>query len=643
MTDNRLQKHSYMTGLDGLRALAVFAVIGFHLSLPFTPGGFLGVTLFFALSGYLITDILSSEWARETAISLGKFYIRRAKRLLPGVLFLLACLTLCVVFFRPELLTNLKSAFMPALLFYSNWWYILSGTPYFSTSSVPSLLNHFWSLAVEAQFYLVWPVLLIALQRLIRKKWVLVAVTAALAVLSAVLMGVLYQPFNDPSRVYYGTDTRIFSLLLGACLAFVCPSRKITQPLQSKKARILLDVSGILALGVILAAMVYATQYDDFLYQGGMFAFSAVSLVLIAAAANPSTVIGRIFSLKPLRFVGNISYGMYLWQFPVIVISNAVVQSNSVNVLLCIGQVAATILLAAVSYYLIEKPVRKSGVLESAGNVRMKFSNAHWPKKSAVLLVTCLFLAAGIILAKAKPAASAGDAELVALPSELHIDAPAPSESSPEPALPSQSPEVSPVPPEDPSVTDVQSSTSSYTVPDNAAQAPEADVPPPEEIVPSDLSVTMIGDSIGIDVLPYLQKYYPNMNVEAEVGRQFYEAKNIITDLIKNNKLADTVIIELGSNGTVKESSLRDIIELIGSDRKIVLVNTQVPRSWCADVNATLAKVSAEYANTTVADWYSASINKSDYFYKDAVHPNKTGSPVMAQVIADAVSALQEN
>ena len=178
MMDNRIQKHSYMPGLDGLRALAVFAVIGYHLGLPFAPGGFLGVTLFFVLSGYLITDILLSEWAHNGESALRISSSGRGKRLIPAILFLIVCLAAYITAFRPELLNNLKSAVLPAVFFFSNWWYIFNGTPYFSYSVTPSLLNHLWSLAVEAQFYLLWPALLIVLQRFVKKHWLKVSLVA---------------------------------------------------------------------------------------------------------------------------------------------------------------------------------------------------------------------------------------------------------------------------------------------------------------------------------------------------------------------------------------------------------------------------------------------------------------------------------
>ena len=576
----------------------------------------------------------------------------------------------------PELIENLKSSTLPAVFFFSNWYYIFSGTPYFSFSITPPLLNHFWSLAVEAQFYMLWPFLLIALQRFVKKQWLKVALVALGAVLSAVLMAVLYQPGADPSRVYYGTDTRVYSLLLGAALAFALPSRRIAGFELKRKTRIILDVFGLLALAGVLFATYYVTQYDDFLYYGGMFLFSAAALVLIIAAVNPATITARIFSLKPLRFIGDISYGVYLWQFPIIAISNSIFQTGSVNALLVLGQIAATLLLATFSYYAVEKPIRKSNILKTLkDSFAEKGAVQRWWKKAAEAVVGAVILVAAVGIIVVKPVTVTLDQELLDQPSEIGGDAweePDPTGAPIESAVPTVTPTV-PASPEagqgydeasagseilgsgDETAagsTEISSSGSepvsgsSGTVSNPGTETSGTPAPsespqetPPAEPAPSSQRVTLIGDSIGIDVTPYLKELYPKLNAEAKEGRQFYEAKNIIKQLITDDKLAPTVVFVLGSNGLIKESILRELIELIGSDREVIFVNTQVPRSWCDGVNKMLTEISGEYPNASIADWYTASIGRDEYFYNDNVHPNPKGSKVMAQVIADAITA----
>ncbi|NLT15015.1 MAG: acyltransferase family protein [Clostridiales bacterium] len=656
MTDIRLQRNTYMPGLDGLRALAVFAVFAFHLSLPFAPGGFLGVTLFFVLSGYLITDLLLSEWAGSKTINFKDFYIRRGKRLLPSIYFLLICVTAYISFFAPGFLENFKSDFLPAAFSFSNWWFIFNKIPYFESFASPSLLTHFWSLAVEVQFYLIWPFLVYLLQRFVRRKWLRIAVTAALAAASAVLLGVLYEPGGDPGRIYYGTDTRVFSLLIGACMAYILPSARIAKASEKKSVRVVLDTSGLISLPVILFMCYYITQYDDFLYYGGMFLFSVISALLVAAAAAPSTVTARIFSFRPLRFIGKISYGFYLWQFPVIVITNSMFESSSINILLCLFQVAATIVLATASYYLIEMPFRKKKILKafrnkSFGGFCRLCLHMSWQSKTAALLVLALLLTSGIGMLNAKALPSSDTGDLSSVSEQNLVDPPEETETpvtNPSPSAPPSDTPVTESPPisASPSTDVTPGSTPVISIPPDISASPaDASAPPAEsaeqEIISSGLCVTVIGDSVGIGITPYLEKYYPNMTLYAEVGQQFYQAKTVVKELLQKNKLESTVIIELGSNGAVKESHMRELIELIGSDRKIVFVNTQVPRSWCAGVNSTLEKVSAEYDNTAIADWFGVSTDKKEYFYKDGVHTNSVGAPVLAKLIADTVAVIQ--
>lgn len=657
MTDLTIQKHSYMPGLDGLRALAVFGVIAYHLGLPFVPGGFLGVTLFFVLSGYLITDILLTEWNKDRKINMKSFFIRRGKRLLPSVYFLLICLVAYVTVFRPDLFENLKSEVLPAAFFVSNWWYIFNDIPYFASFATPSLLNHFWSLAVEVQFYLIWPVLLFLMQRFIRKNWVKIALTAAAAVISALLMALLYQPGLDPSRIYYGTDTRVFSLLLGACLAFALPSVKIAAAMRHRRIRVATSIIGFISLLAVIVMSCVITQYDDFLYLGGMLVFSAASALVIGAAASPATIIGKIFAFRPLRYIGKISYGVYLWQFPIIVITNTMMPSNKLNVLLSVCQVAGTLLMATLSYYLIELPIRRRQIIKSLKKASFRdfcssCLHSRWWEKTAALLVIALVLVSGLGFVNAQAIPSSDDTDMMPLPSQMviaptsdavDIDTPpsvSPSEAVPEPSgTPDTSPSDSPQSPAPTQSAPTESATEDVSTSSDVNDVPPSDAP--AAIVPSDLGITFIGDSIGIDIAPDLQEYYPNMYLDAKVGRQFYQAKTIVSDLLASNKLGSTVVIELGSNGSVSESQMRGLIELIGSYRKIVFVNTQVPRAWCDTVNSTLTKVSAEYSNTTVANWYDASVGKSEYFWKDGFHPNSTGSPILAKIVADAIEDIQ--
>lgn len=370
-----LQKKSigYMPGLDGLRALAVFAVIAYHLNLTWMPGGLLGVSLFFVLSGYLITGILLKQWELSGGIDLKDFWLRRARRLLPAVFVMLAGVMSWVMLWAPERLAALKQEALAALFYTSNWYLIFHQVSYFESFGPPSPLGHLWSLAVEEQFYLFWPLLLvIGLRCCQQRKWI-IGGTMAVALTSAAAMALIYIPGHDPSRVYYGTDTRAFALLVGAVLAMVWPSWKMNADLTGKK-RLALDLAGSLGLLVILLMIGTTDQYQPSLYQGGLLLYSVAAAGLVAALAHPASYLGRIFGWGPLRWLGECSYGIYLWHYPVIILTNPVVNTEGLNLSRTLWQIGVSIILAALSRYLIEEPIRYG----RRKYLRRRRSNLKW-------------------------------------------------------------------------------------------------------------------------------------------------------------------------------------------------------------------------------------------------------------------------
>jgi len=590
----------YMPGLDGLRALAVFAVIFYHLGLPWARGGFNGVTLFFVLSGYLITDLLLTEWRRRGRIGLGNFWFRRAKRLLPAVFAVLICLTVYVAVFRRDMLGNLAGDLLPASFYYSNWWYIFHQISYFQSFD-PQLLNHFWSLAVEEQFYIFWPLLLIAILTVFKKrKWLIVPAILTLVLASALAMALMYQPDHDPSRIYYGTDTRGFSLLVGAAVAYAVPSAKLVRVILTGLKRVLVEVVGVLALAGCVALMVFSDQYDDFVYRGGMLVFSVACAALILCAAHPGTWIGKAFSVMPLRGVGKISYGVYLWQWPVIILTDPEINVGGIDPLRCVLQVGLAVGLATASYLLIENPIRRAKTMRAVGDVVVKGRPPITIGLPAVLVA--MGLGTSALFVYSNPPASA------------------------EPTGNAATVWRSPSAPDTPTVTPTP------TVAPSTWQTP-----PPSTNPALNAKITMIGDSIAIDVAPVLKAHYPHIVVDGQVSRSFSVAYGIVSSYLAKGRLGDIVIIELGTNGPFRPDAMRKLCDLIGPDRLIVFVNVNVPRTWTATVNNTIATVAPEYPNLRVVDWHKASLGHREYFWKDAVHPTTAGAQVMVSLIVQAI------
>ena len=300
-----------MAGLDGLRAVAVLAVVFYHLNVGWASGGLLGVGVFFVLSGYLITDLLLAEREREGAIALGRFWLRRARRLLPALWVMLVVVTLWIVFLDPSQLGGIRGALLAALLYFSNWWYAFQHVSYFASFGAPSPLGHLWSLAVEEQFYLVWPLLLMLALRVVHRRWLLAGLLVAGAVASAWAMAALFQPGSDPTRVYEGTDTRAFQLLIGASLAIVWPSRRSTGSLSALRRRGL-DALGGVGLAVIVVMVMDTNEYQTLLYRGGMVILSLATVAVIAALAHPAALLGR----DPRSPAPALDRGALLWDLP---------------------------------------------------------------------------------------------------------------------------------------------------------------------------------------------------------------------------------------------------------------------------------------------------------------------------------------
>jgi peptidoglycan/LPS O-acetylase OafA/YrhL/lysophospholipase L1-like esterase len=353
----------YMPGLDGLRAIAVIAVILFHVGFKDAPGGLLGVGIFFTLSGYLITDILLA--ARErTGIRLKKFWFARARRLLPALFLTLILVTVWVTLFGPSQPTSYRGAVGSAAFYFNNWWQIFHHVSYFEAVGSSSPLTHLWSLSIEEQFYIVWPFLLLTGIYLVKDSeltpWVrprLAVATLGLAIASSVLMALLYDPHSNLNRVYYGTDTRALELLFGCALAMVWPSRRLRMDIRPQAARTIDILAGIGLIGIVV--MVWRTDFfSPFLYRGGFVVLSIATVFVIAAVAHPACAMGRILGVLPLRWVGVRSYGIYLYHLPIIALTNPVSAHGAPNLLRNVAQIAATLVVAELSWRFMEEPIR---------------------------------------------------------------------------------------------------------------------------------------------------------------------------------------------------------------------------------------------------------------------------------------------
>ncbi len=359
----------YVAGLDGIRALAVLCVIAYHLGFGWAAGGMLGVGVFFTLSGYLITDLLLGHWRRHGELGLRTFWIRRARRLLPALFSMLVVVSIVVAVLDSGELASVRRQVISATFYFANWSTIAQHGSYFARFAPPLPLDHLWSLSIEEQFYLVWPPLLFLGIMVMRGRWRLTLVTLTLAAGSVFVMASLYHPGYDPTRAYEGTDTRAFGLLIGAALAMVWPTRRGRGEQRFRKSN-RLDVLGVVGLVGIALLVWRTTPFSPFLYPWGLVLLSVATAAVVAAAVNPAGLLGMVLAWPPLRWIGVRSYGIYLWQWPIIVLVNPVTRDWGAGRPLV--EVAGTLLVAALSWRFLEDPIRRGGLLHIGR--RMMFS-----------------------------------------------------------------------------------------------------------------------------------------------------------------------------------------------------------------------------------------------------------------------------
>ena len=575
----------------------------YHINFNWMPGGFLGVTVFFVLSGYLITDILAMEWKRNKRIDLKKFWLSRARRLLPGMLVMLVITLAWITIFHSSLLEKMRGDSLAALFYVSNWWYIYHKLSYFDNFNQISPLNHFWSLAVEEQFYVVWPFIISLGLYYIKKQFRMILLICLGAFASALAMAILYEPGVDPSRIYYGTDTRAFSLLIGAVLALVWPSNRLANKIIPK-ARFILDVVGGIALIIILVMFWKTNQYDPFLYKGGMVLLSIATALLVANLAHPASRIAQFLRFRPLRWVGVRSYGIYLWHYPILTLTTPKVNAGDFSIIRAILQFLLIILIAQISWKFIEKPIRQ-GALRNIQFKNLRLQNVTLGVKLA--LVCSLFFTSIAVLGLSNASKAKGNYQ------QDKVEA-VQTQPAPHPVAVWEKP--------------------NQETPLNQGESKEVNSAHPK----NPLTVTAIGDSVMIDITPYLKNTFPDIRIDAQIGRQLSKAIPVVEQLKNEGNLGNYVIIGLGTNGAFTTEQLVSLIKLIGNERKIIFINTRVPRPWESIVNERLKVTVTKYPNVTLVDWYAASAGKKDYFAPDGVHLTNVGAEAYAVLVAKAVN-----
>lgn len=605
-------KHRYITGFDGIRTIAVIGVIFYHLFPNIVKGGYLGVPVFFVISGYLIVDLLRQEWDVTHKIDLKSFYFRRMKRLYPALIGVLVLSASYITLFQRNLLNNLRGVVVSSLLYFNNYWQIENQLSYFDRFHNPNPFTHLWSLSVEGQNYLILPLIFLLFYQVIRKKRNLATFFLLGSILSAIWMAICFKPGIDPTAVYDSTFTRLSSIWLGASLAIVWPSNRLKTQI-SVQAKKTLDIAGVVALlGIIISFLTLSAQ-SSFLYYGGMYLVSILSAVLVAATAHPGADFNRFLTNPVFDYIGKRSYGIYLYQFPVMIFYESVVKN--INHYLWLHTIAEVVLILAVSelsYRLIEVPCRRYDYSQLKTQVTEWFRLPAISKEKImsipVIFVCCVALF-GIFTAPANQKDATQKAfEATIAKNKKAADATKTTQST----------------------TEVIHTTNEIA---NKYQLTDKQL-----LKAQQMNLTMVGDSVMLGAVEEVKEIFPNVVVDADIGRQLYNGEQIIQTLLDKKLLANTVVIGLGTNGVYTEENFHKMMTVIGKKRKVYLLNAYVPtQRWQGDINRFLSKMADEYKNITLIDWYDLGKQHEDWFEEDHVHLKQEGQIGYTALIAQTI------
>lgn len=607
----------YLPGLDGIRALAVIGVLLYHADIAWLPGGFLGVDVFFVLSGFLITSLILEEFDRSGRIDFAKFYLGRARRLLPPLVLLLAVVAVAAAFFFRDAAAQVRADTIASIFYVNNWWYILNDSSYFEFIGRPPLLKHLWSLAVEEQFYLAWPAITYLIVRRAGRRGVRIA-ALVLAVLSTAWMITLsvqngFPEYADPSRAYFGTDSHAMGLLIGAALATAWRPGRLKAAL-TPGAKALITGTGIAALLVVVWFFVFVGEFTTWLYRsGGFLVLAVVVAALIAMATHPASPLGGWLGTQPWRYIGQRSYGLYLWHWPIFMVTRPQLDVPLDGIPLLALRLALTFGIAELSFRFVEMPIRHGAIDRwvKAWRASTGADRTRCTRRGAAVLASAIagILLVGIALASAPaPSAEEGLAPDVAIalgiadggPTEVSLD-----DEDPTPAA-SPSPEPS----------------------SGDAETPAAKNP--------NGNLSALGDSVMLGARTVLKEAIPGTKVDAAVSRFPGAFIGRLKKYVARDKLADVVALHPGTNGVLPEDMMRDMLDVVKDVPTVVVVNNSMPRSWRAPNNKVIDKVVPDYPNAVLVDWYAASKDNPEYFVSDGIHLTPKGARAYAKLIKSA-------
>ena len=611
------KKRRYITGLDGIRAIAVIMVLAYHLKLALFKSGFLGVTVFFVLSGYLITGILISEVEEEGAIDLKNFWLRRIRRLVPAVMSMAVVIIFVSTVVNRVIFTKGCKDFLASVLGFNNWWQIFNKVSYFEAAGVPSPFTHCWSLAIETQFYLIYPLILLGIYKLAKsrgegraKRGLLFAgVTLLLALISVILMIVLFDPQQDASRVYYGTDTRAFSLLFGALLAILWDYRMVPRRLSASVNMVL----GSVSFAVLLVMTIAINGSSNFWYRGGQFVGTILTVLVIYTVLGRKTWLSRFLSNPVLKWIGDRSYSIYLWHYPIILLISKGIKASWWITLI---EIVLSVVLAELSYRFIETPIRHGIIGEYLNILRSRPKSRQEKKRQIQVARRSLKVMAGTFVLTVSLILC-----MIFVPKKNALDTLQKREAKAK---------------ETGKMTEEQLAKQKANGSESEDTICTADLTDDEIL--EGLNLLLIGDSIAVDVTDDFYEMFPNSVSDTKIGRITSLGKQVLDSYIDEKKWEGEGVIFASLSNSPINGELEDIREKIGKDMPLFLTTVRIPHeTFEEESNSKIKKFVEENDHTYLIDWYAASEGHDEYFDADDTHLLPAGAKAYAKCIKEAV------
>ena len=611
------KKRRYITGLDGIRAISVIMVLAYNLKLALFKSGFLGVTVFFVLSGYLITGILISEVEEEGTIDLKNFWLRRIRRLVPAVMSMAVVIIFVSAVVNRIIFTKGCKDFLASVLGFNNWWQIFNKVSYFEAAGVPSPFTHCWSLAIETQFYLIYPLILLGIYKLVKsreegraKRGLLFAgVTLLLALISVILMIVLFDPQQDASRVYYGTDTRAFSLLFGALLAILWDYRMVPRRLSASVNMVL----GSVSFAVLLVMTIAINGSSNFWYRGGQFVGTILTVLVIYTVSGRKTWLSRFLSNPVLKWIGDRSYSIYLWHYPIILLISKGIKASWWITLI---EIVLSVVLAELSYRFIETPIRHGIIGEYLNILRSRPKSRQEKKRQVQVARRSLKVMAGTFVLTVSLILC-----MVFVPKKNALDTLQKRETKAK---------------ETGKMTEEQLAKQKANGSESEDTICTTDLTDDEIL--EGLNLLLIGDSIAVDVTDDFYEMFPNSVSDTKIGRITSLGKQVLDSYIDEKKWEGEGVIFASLSNSPINGELEAIREKIGKDMPLFLTTVRIPHdTFEEESNSKIKKFVEENDHTYLIDWYAASEGHDEYFDADDTHLLSAGAKAYAKCIKEAV------